>query len=187
MRDRGRLIQLRPDVAVDDVGDQGLVAACGAGDRAARALLFERHCDVVVRFVARLRGSDASCVEDLVQTTFLAAFQGAARFRGGNVRAWLFAIAANQVRSYARGEIRRKRAMSAVAETADRVRPPGDPSVIALPDAIASLPHDLRVALVLIDLEGERGVDAAAALGIPEGTLWRRVFEARRALREVLS
>jgi DNA-directed RNA polymerase specialized sigma24 family protein len=39
---------------------------------------------------------------------------------------------------------------------------------------------------VLVDLEGERGIDAAAALGIPEGTLWRRVHEARVRLREEL-
>jgi DNA-directed RNA polymerase specialized sigma24 family protein len=39
---------------------------------------------------------------------------------------------------------------------------------------------------VLVDLEGERGSDAAAALGVPEGTLWRRVFHARQALRRGL-
>ncbi len=39
---------------------------------------------------------------------------------------------------------------------------------------------------VIVDIEGERGVDAAAQLGIPEGTLWRRVFHARQALRAAL-
>jgi DNA-directed RNA polymerase specialized sigma24 family protein len=39
---------------------------------------------------------------------------------------------------------------------------------------------------VIVDIEGERGVDAAAALGIPEGTLWRRVSHARQALRAAL-
>ena len=56
-----------------------------------------------------------------------------------------------------------------------------------LPGVIAALPHELRAAFVLIDMEGEKGVDAAAALGIPEGTLWRRVFNARTALRKALA
>ena len=184
---RGQIIALRPEARVADLTDEGLVAACATGDRAARALLFERFLDVVHRFVARMRGSDPHSVEDLVQITFLAAFQSAAKFRGGHVRGWLFGIASNQVRLYARTEIRRKRVLAAVAE----LPPPGARMTDAmlaskLPDAIAQLPHDQRAALVLIDLEGERGPEAAAALGIPVGTLWRRVFEARRALRAAL-
>jgi len=185
---RGQLIALRPEARVADLTDEGLVAACATGDRAARALLFERFVDAVHRFVARMRASDPHSVEDLVQATFLAAFQSAARFRGGHVRGWLYGIASNQVRHYARTEIRRKRALAAVAE----LPPPpgartGDPMLAArLPQAIAELPHDQRAALVLVDLEGERGADAAAALGIPAGTLWRRVFEARQALRAAL-
>jgi RNA polymerase sigma-70 factor (ECF subfamily) len=180
----GKLLQLRAEPRVEDLTDEGLVAACATGDRAARALLFERHVDVVHRFVARMRCSDADSVDDLVQATFLGAFQSAARFRGGHVRGWLYGIAANHVRAYARREIRRKHALHLVAETSPRSHAPTDAAMIArLPAAIDALPHDLRVALVLVDLEGERGSDAAAALGIPEGSLWRRVSHARRALR----
>ena len=70
--------------------------------------------------------------------------------------------------------------------SARRGRRSQDPDLAKLPAAIAALPHDLRAALVLVDLEGERGRDAAATLGIPEGTLWRRVFTARKQLREAL-
>ncbi len=183
----GTLHQLRPGTRPEALSDEGLVAACAAGDRAARALLFERHVEAVHRFVSRLRGSDAHAVDDLVQNAFVTAFQAAARFRGGSVRGWLYGIAANLVRTYARGERRRKHAMALVAECVESVAGPGELALVArLPDALASLPHDLRVALVLIDLEGERGVDAAAALAIPEGTLWRRVFHARKALRAAL-
>ena len=184
---RGQLIALRPEARVDDLTDEGLVAACATGDRAARALLFERFVEAVHRFVARMRGSDPHSVEDLVQVTFLAAFQAAAKFRGGHVRGWLYGIASNQVRLYARTEIRRKRALAAVAELPAPAARSTDAMLAAkLPDAIAALPHDQRAALVLIDLEGERGTDAAAALGIPAGTLWRRVFQARQALRAAL-
>ena len=115
---KGQLIQLRPEPRVDEMSDAGLVAACAAADRTARALLFERHVDAIHRFVARMRGSDADVVDDLVQATFMRAFQGAARFRGASARSWLFGIAANVVREHARSEIRRKRALSVVAERA---------------------------------------------------------------------
>jgi RNA polymerase sigma factor (sigma-70 family) len=186
--ERGQLIRLHPEARVEDLTDEGLVAACATEDRAARALLFERYVDAVHRFVRRMRGSDPDSVDDLVQGTFLAAFQSAAKFRGGHVRGWLFGIACNQVRGYARTEIRRKRALEVVAELAPGPPPrSSDPMLVArLPEAIAALSHDQRAALVLVDLEGERGNDAAAVLGIPVGTLWRRVFEARQALRAAL-
>jgi RNA polymerase sigma-70 factor (ECF subfamily) len=185
---RGELVQLRPSQSarVEDLSDAGLVAACATDDRTARALLFERHVDAVHAFVARMRGSDADAIDDLVQATFLSAFQSAARFRGDRVRPWLYGIAANHVRAYARREIRRKRALGVVAETAPRTHAPRDVMLARLPAAIEALPHDLRAAFVLIDLQDEKGTDAAAALGIPEGTLWRRVFHARRQLRETL-
>ncbi len=185
--EHGTLVRLHPEVSVEEVSDEGLVAACAIADRAARSLLFERHVQSVHRFINRMRGSDHDAVDDLVQQTFLSAFQCAANFRGGNVRGWLYGIAANLVRNYARKEIRRKTALRVVAEVAPSSRGPGDPATLArLPSAIEGLPHDLRAALVLVDLEGQKGNDAAAALGVPVGTLWRRVFHARKALREAL-
>jgi len=189
VRRRADIVQLRAEARVEDLTDEGLVAACATGDRTARALLFERHVDAVHRFIARMRSSDADSVDDLVQATFVAAFDAAERYRGAQVKSWLYGIAANLVRGYARREIRRKHALSVVAELTEAhgVLHETDAALVArLPAAIADLPHDLRAALVLIDLEGERGVDAAAALGVPEGTLWRRVFNARKALRIAL-
>ena len=185
---RGELIELHPARAVrdEDLSDPGLIAACAAGDRTARALLFERHVDAIHRFVARMRGSDADVVDDLVQVTFLRAFGAAVRFHGTTARAWLHGIAANVVKEHARKEIRRKRALSLVAECVSSSSPPRDPTLARLPGAISALPHPLRVAFILVDLEGEKGIDAASALGIPQGTLWRHVYEARCALREAL-
>ena len=187
MTKKGQLIQLRPEARTDEMSDAGLVAACAAADRTARALLFERHVDAIHRFVSRLRASDAHAVDDLVQMTFVRAFQGAARFRGTSARSWLYGIAANVVREHARSEIRRKRALEVVADTLPRTSRPRDLMLARLPAAIAELPLDLRAAFVLVDLEGERGTEAAAALGIPEGTLWRRVSEARGKLRDLLA
>lgn len=183
---RGELVALHAP-SIEELGDAALVAACATGDRAARALLFRRHAAAVQRFVVRLRGSDGDAVDDLVQATFLAAFDAAARFRGERARPWLFAIAAHRTADHARREIRRKQVLGVVAGLQPTAHGAGDAYLRArLPGAIAALPHPLRVVLVMIDLEGERGSDAAAALGIPAGTLWRRLYEARQRLRAAI-
>jgi hypothetical protein len=52
--------------------------------------------------------------------------------------------------------------------------------------ALDELPHDLRVVYVLCELEDMPGVEAARALDVRPGTLWRRLHEARRALRDAI-
>ena len=112
----GKLLQLRPDVGIDELGDEALAAACATGDHAAQSLLFERHVDAVYRFIARMRGSDAASIDDLVQATFIAAFQSAGQFRGDKLQSWLFGIAANVLRGYIRKEVARKRIATALAD-----------------------------------------------------------------------
>jgi len=69
-----------------------------------------------------------------------------------------------------------------------RALDPDDRHLLAqLPAALEALPHDHRVVFVLVDLEQERGSDAARMLGIPQGTLWRRLYDARRAVRRTLT
>jgi len=57
----------------------------------------------------------------------------------------------------------------------------------ALWHAIDSLPEKLRLVVVLANMEGHGVADVAALLGIPEGTIKWRLFEARRQLKEQLS
>jgi RNA polymerase sigma factor (sigma-70 family) len=183
----GQLIQLRPVAAVEDLSDEGLAAACATGDRAARGLLFERHADAVHRFIARMRSSDASSVDDLVQATFIAAFHSADRFRGPRLLSWLYGIASNVLRTHVRKEVARKRVVTSLAEQPPVASiAPRDVDVARLHTAIASLSPKLREVIVLVELEGESGADTAAALGIPEGTVWRRLSDARARLREAL-
>jgi RNA polymerase sigma-70 factor, ECF subfamily len=180
-----RIVPLHRQGSAAELGDDALMAACATGDAAARAALFERHVDAIHRFIARMWRGDDAVVDDLAQATIVAAYGAAGRFRaGGSARSWLYGIAANLVRDHARRESRRIRALSAVVtwsrdelDAVDRER------LGRIPDAIDALPHDLKAALVLVDLEGQSSREAAAALGVPEGTVWRRVFVARRRVR----
>jgi RNA polymerase sigma-70 factor, ECF subfamily len=176
-----------------DRSDEELVAACAAGEANALGLLFDRHHVRVFRFVSRLIGSDASDVDDLVQSTFLEVWRASAGFREtGSAGGWVLGIAANLVRHRNRGEARRRSALLGLAETP---RPPsGRPDddagqsqlVERVGAALADLPYDLRLAFVLCDIEEMPAVEAARILQVPPGTMWRRLHDARKRLRTTL-
>lgn len=173
-----------------ELDDANLIEQCTGGVRAAMAELFHRYVNPVHRFVEGLRGTNSEAVQDLVQQTFIAAFGSISTFRGGSIKPWLFGIALNKTRMYARGEIRRKRKLTLLAQEpvhdAD-TRLVNRQQLDDIRRQIAMLTPKLREALVLIDIEGASGAQAAALLKIPLGTLWRRVYEARQQLRSLMS
>ena len=56
----------------------------------------------------------------------------------------------------------------------------------AMQSVLASLPHDLRVVFVMCELEEVSGAEAARVLNLRQGTLYRRLHDARRKLRYAL-
>ena len=193
----GQVVALRPDLerarraAVSELSDEALLAACGVGDPAALGALFDRHHEVVYRLISRLLRTEPAEIDDLVQTTFLEAWRAAKKYNGqGAVRSYLFGIAANTVRHHVRGAKRRRIALAEVPAP-QAARAPDDAAIRAqqvgrLAQALEQLPHDLRAAYLLCDVEDVPGVEAARALGVRAGTLWRRLHEARRALRDAI-
>jgi len=185
------VVAIRP---IEDLSDEALIAACAAGDAAALAALFDRHHAVVFRFVSRIASACASDVEDLAQSTFLELWRSSSRFRqSGSARSWILGIAANLVRHYVRGEVRRRTAMADLAgqPVSGGGRRPDELAsqsqlMQRLADALDRLPHDLRVAFVLCDVEEVPGVEAARALGVRQGTMWRRLHDARKRLRDLM-
>ena len=172
--------------------DAALLRACADGDRAALGKLYDRYHLDVFRFLSRLATVRARELDDLVQSTFLSVMAAASRFRGNAaVKTWLFGIAANVARSQARAEGRRLRLLSVADADVDPPAPSG-----ARPDkraestqlmnrvalALEALPHDLRAAFVACEIEELPGPEVARAFGIPHGTLYRRVHEARQRI-----
>jgi len=190
-RNEGKLIPFQRKTAwLADTADDVLVAACAMRDPGAMAELFDRHSDAVHRFLSRLMGAGTPDVDDMVNTTFIEALRSAPRFRGkSSVRTWLFGIAANVSRHHIRDQVRKRSFLKAWGEI--KPGPSQTPDLAAehhemverVGSALAQLPFDLRAAFVLCDLEEMSGADAAATLDVRQGTLGRRLFEARRALR----
>ena len=176
---------------VDELSDRALVSAVAEGDQAALGALYDRFAGDVFRFLARLaRGAD---IDDLVQMTFLEAHRSAPRFRGDSaVKTWLFGIAANLVRNHFRGEQRKRSALELLGTTAPTPGPSAGEAITLeqqrrwLAAAVASLTPALREAYVLCVIEEVPGKDAARALGIREASLWRRLTDAREALRAAI-
>ena len=175
--------------------DEELVLACAANDGRALEELFHRHGAQVQRVLARLGQIDRGDLEDVLQSTFFEVYRSAKRFGGRSaVSTWILGIAMNVSRHLRRGESRRRSAMAAVARVTPAMnnRRPDESashreSIERMQSAFEALPHDFRVVFVLCDLEGLKGVEVARTLGVPEGTVWRRLHEARMRLRAQLN
>ncbi len=75
-----------------DADDEALRAAAVIGDREAFDVIVTRYGPVLYRYARRMLASEAD-VPDVVQDTFVAAWQQIAGFRGSSsLRTWLFAI-----------------------------------------------------------------------------------------------
>lgn len=191
----GELVALRRiDGAVHELSDEALVSAAGSSDGAALGALFDRFASDVYRFLARIAASYAADLDDLVQATFLEVYRSSARFdRRSSVKTWIFGVAVNIVRHHRRSEGRRHATLQRFATVDGGAQPRPDAAIDRgrqlerLARALDDLAEPLRVAYVLCIVEELTAREAAVALATSEGTVWRRVHEARTALRRTLA
>jgi RNA polymerase sigma-70 factor (ECF subfamily) len=166
--------------------DGGVVLVSSAADAALR-LLYEQHAAPLLTYALRLTGGDRGRSEDIVQETLLRAWRHPEALDPdrGPVRSWLFTVARNVAVDAHRA--RRARPIE-VGDEALAFVPAGDEIEQALDtwlvaDALATLSPDHRAVLVETYYRGRSVAEAAAALGVPSGTVKSRTFYALRALR----
>src|SRR5438067_550533 len=117
------------------------MTACGSGDTAALAELFQRHRQAVWGFFRR-RVSDRSRAEELSQDVFVALLKNAGRYRPeSSFRSYLFGIAFRALLA------ERRRVRTVEARTNSDVRHDEIPALAVDPDA--SL--EIRRALAKLD------------------------------------
>ncbi|HEY3609436.1 MAG TPA: RNA polymerase sigma factor SigM [Pseudonocardiaceae bacterium] len=170
--------------------DAELIAAHAAGDPRAFAELVRRHRDRMWAVALRtLRDPEEAA--DALQEAFISAFRAASSFRAeSQVTTWLHRIVVNACLD----RIRRRQARPTVPlpETG-----PGEPAAagdamadretrLVVADALAALPEEQRVPIVLVDVEGYSVADTARLLGIAEGTVKSRCARGRAKLAKVL-
>jgi RNA polymerase sigma factor (sigma-70 family) len=189
-------------VGQQEVADRELIARVGQGNRDAFGALYERHFPGLYDFALRIV-RDADLAADVVQSTFVKAWEAAQKQKGvENVKAWLYTIAHN----LAIDELRlRKRFVEPRGDEArDEEGFPfaiPDPSRYSDPETalqdreLAALVWDSAAALnpqeyALLDLHLRRGLDAdelAHHLGLAKGAVYTRLSRLRDSLEEAVT
>ena len=165
-----------------------LLARAKTGDTAAFETIYCRHAGRVYAVCLRIAG-DAAQAEDLVQESFVRAWQRLADYRGEAAFAtWLHRIAVNESLQHLR---RRKCRPEHLMEIESTPLEPAYKSETALgmdlERAIRRLPDKARAVLVLHDIEGYRHDEIAAMTGTRTGTSKAHLHRARTLLKAWLS
>lgn len=159
------------------------------GDREAFAQLVLFYNEALYRWVARLTGN-SHAAEDLVQDTFVRAYQAITRLRPDtNLKAWLFRIAHNLYANWVRD--RKGKNATLPTEVFDTHAGPEElaqenETSRRLQQAIDKLPEEWKIALLLRIQEDMAFREIAVALGTTEETARWRVYKARQKLMENL-
>lgn len=172
------------------------------GDRSEFARLVDEFSGRIYRVALKIV-NDPLDAEDVLQETFIKAFQALQSFEGrSSVVTWLYRIAVNEALM-----MLRKRRYSAISleEENDRGEEGVEPVEIAdwcclpeselqnsesqrfLDEAVQHLSPALRAVFILRDLEGLSVKETAEALSLNESAVKTRLLRARLKLREDLS
>jgi RNA polymerase sigma-70 factor, ECF subfamily len=177
--------------------DRTLVDQAAAGSRDAFDELVRRYHGRIYTLARVMTNGDAEA-EDLVQEAFVRAFRGISRFRGESAfGTWMHRIAVNVIKSHLVQRSRRSAAaplqersdggeslMEACASGEDL-----ETAVVrrqAIDRALAELPVEQRLLVVLRDVQGLEYHEIAALTELPIGTVESRIFRARQRLRPML-
>ncbi len=164
------------------------------GDPDAFAELYETYARSVYNHAFRLT-ADWSLAEDVMAETFALAWRLRAKVtpEGGSLRPWLLGIATNAARNHRRTNRRYRAATAAAAagpaaltvpDHAENIAGQVDDRrrIAAMLTALGTLRRAEREVLVLCLWENLSYAEAAAALGIPLGTVRSRLARARKRL-----
>jgi RNA polymerase sigma-70 factor (ECF subfamily) len=176
------------DPTDDDAIDAALVARWREGDDRAATELVRRHAPALARFAASLGERDG--IEELVQDTFVRAFQGLDGFRAdSSLRTWLFTIERRLVLDRRRS-LARRRARESGQEADAAVEHTALDAVVAsetqrrLTAALGRLTPLQREVFTLRVGEGRSYKEIAAIAGTTEGSARVHYHNAVRAMKE---
>jgi len=176
--------------------DQELVERVQNGEKAAFDILVRKYEHKLANVISRYI-HDQSEVLDVAQDAFIKAYRALPNFRGDSAfYTWLYRIAINTAKNHLVAASRRPPKNDVDAQDAEQfeagsgLKEYATPERLALrgelaetiKDAIEALPEELRVAIVLRELEGLSYEEIASAMECPIGTVRSRIFRARDAI-----
>lgn len=172
--------------------DAELIARVRSGQTAAFAEIINRYKDSLVGYLIRLLGNRERA-EDIAQDTFLRFYQRSGSYEErGQLKAYLFRIATNQLRSEERRAFRWDRIRGLLRPS--NGGPPAQEKALLqdelkreLLKAISNLPLRYRAALVLREIEGWSYRSISKTLDCSEGTVKSRIYRGRGLLKRSLA
>jgi RNA polymerase sigma-70 factor (ECF subfamily) len=175
------------------INDSELVRLASAGDRAAFAQIYERFYARAFRLAYSMTGNRAAA-EDLTQEIFMRAFQRLENFGGqSSFATWFYRLAVNHSLNY-----RRKERFSVQDNHADKLEflanpsPPIESVVLQnqlkseIHGALLELGKDMRMVIILKDIEGLNYDEIAERMSCSQGTVASRLNRARKQLAQKL-
>jgi len=174
--------------------DADCVAAVLRGDRAAFALLYDRHKEPLFRTALAIT-HERGAAEELLQDAYLRAYRFMERVQlpaGASLRPWLHRILINlcydwcarrRYESSADDELLGRLDSGSVSperQTVDRDQARG------VADAIALLPFKQRIVVILFYMQDMDLQEISATLDLPPGTVKSRLHYGRVRLREIV-
>ena len=143
----------------------------------------------LLRAYARARAPSWHDADDLLQQTFLRAWQARSSFTvGTNMDAWLSTV----MRNVLYDSFRRARVSADIDDHANDLllaKPPNQEAVLALKElgrALDQLPLGQREAVLLVGRDGLSYDEAAERAAVPVGTIRSRVSRGRETLQSAL-
>lgn len=180
--------------------DQLLVERVQKGDKRAFDLLIQKYQHRIVSLVSRYV-SDSAEAQDVAQEAFIKAYRAIGRFRGDSAfYTWLYRIAINTAKNWIVAKNRRPPSSDVDAVDAEQYGMSNKLTETSTPenemmreeiertvyDTIATLPEDLRTAIMLREMDGMSYEEIAVTMECPIGTVRSRIFRAREAIDEKL-
>jgi RNA polymerase sigma-70 factor (ECF subfamily) len=173
------------------VDDGELLRRTASGEEAAFDELWHRHAPWLFLRLRRRAPEEAA---DLLQETFLAAWRNAGSFRGADAGGWLWRIASRRlIDASRRASVRDPgRQLGLFGGGAGATVSAEDDALAGVIDvdlatALDTLSPELRAALQMTVVDGFSTREAAAVLGVAEGTVKSRTSRARALLRHHLA
>jgi RNA polymerase sigma-70 factor (ECF subfamily) len=181
-----------------------LLAAARQGDAGAFRALFSPDLDLAWRMALRIVGTSAGA-DDALQEGLISAYRSLDRVEPRNLRGWFVRIVQNAARDALRRERRRPTLPLGPLESTDGsdrrgvgVEPvadaSSDPQLAAerrelaeeLSAALAQIPEERRMAILLYDVDGFDYAEIAELMGCSVGTVKSRISRGREELRRLL-
>jgi len=169
-----------------DADDREIVARIRAGERELFGELVARHERMVFALASRMTG-DRDEAQDVMQTSFLAAYRQIGEFRGdASFKTWLYGIALNECRMVHR-RASRTTPIDGIAEPAAPAAAGHALDRVTLGKLVARLPEKQRMAVLLRVFDDLSFREIGEAVGSSEASAKVNFFHAVKKLRAWLA